>query len=101
MNPLRPTRIAKSDDLLIGPTISAFGICQAPTNDALVDPSCSRVLVWWLPESARWLVMNNKPEVALRNLKRVALINGKLEEDRINLEVSFVLACQIKRNCLK
>ncbi|KAL7978355.1 hypothetical protein Chor_014894 [Crotalus horridus] len=32
---------------------------------------------WWLPESARWLLMNNECEAALRNLKHVARINGK------------------------
>ncbi|XP_015680830.1 solute carrier family 22 member 6-B-like [Protobothrops mucrosquamatus] len=32
---------------------------------------------WWFPESARWLLMNNEHEAALRNLKHVARINGK------------------------
>ncbi|KAM3824865.1 solute carrier family 22 member 6-B-like [Vipera latastei] len=32
---------------------------------------------WWLPESARWLLMNNEREAALRNLQHVARINGK------------------------
>ncbi|XP_062892222.1 solute carrier family 22 member 6-A-like isoform X2 [Mobula hypostoma] len=35
---------------------------------------------WWTPESARWLVMNDKADVALKQLKRVARINGKKEE---------------------
>ncbi|XP_072887488.1 solute carrier family 22 member 6-A-like isoform X2 [Hemitrygon akajei] len=35
---------------------------------------------WWIPESARWLVMNNKTDVALKQLKRVARMNGKKEE---------------------
>ncbi|XP_062892360.1 solute carrier family 22 member 6-A-like isoform X3 [Mobula hypostoma] len=35
---------------------------------------------WWFPESARWLMMNNKADVALKQLKRVARINGKKEE---------------------
>ncbi|XP_059811403.1 solute carrier family 22 member 6-A-like [Hypanus sabinus] len=35
---------------------------------------------WWIPESARWLVMNNKIDVALKELKRVARMNGKKEE---------------------
>ncbi|XP_030074681.1 solute carrier family 22 member 6-B [Microcaecilia unicolor] len=43
---------------------------------------------WWLPESARWLIVNNKTEVALRSLKRVAKMNGKKEEgERISLEM--------------
>ncbi|XP_055487026.1 solute carrier family 22 member 6-A-like isoform X1 [Leucoraja erinacea] len=32
---------------------------------------------WWFPESARWLVMMNKPEEALKHLKRVANLNGR------------------------
>ncbi|XP_032872072.1 solute carrier family 22 member 6-A-like isoform X3 [Amblyraja radiata] len=32
---------------------------------------------WWFPESARWLVMRNKPEEALKHLKRVANLNGR------------------------
>ncbi|XP_072101592.1 solute carrier family 22 member 6-A-like [Mobula birostris] len=35
---------------------------------------------WWFPESARWLVMNDKTDMALKQLKRVARINGKKEE---------------------
>lgn len=35
---------------------------------------------WWFPESARWLVMNDKIDVALKELKRVARLNGKKEE---------------------
>ncbi|XP_072407065.1 solute carrier family 22 member 6-like [Chiloscyllium punctatum] len=32
---------------------------------------------WWLPESARWLILNDKADVALEQLRRVAKINGK------------------------
>ncbi|XP_043931329.1 solute carrier family 22 member 6-A-like [Protopterus annectens] len=43
---------------------------------------------WWLPESARWLVLNNKSEVAVKHLKRVAAFNGKKEEgDKITPEL--------------
>ncbi|KAJ1106444.1 hypothetical protein NDU88_003845 [Pleurodeles waltl] len=43
---------------------------------------------WWLPESARWLIVNNKTETALKNLQRVARINGKKEEgDQISLDM--------------
>nr|XP_060614569.1 solute carrier family 22 member 6-A-like [Anolis sagrei ordinatus] len=38
---------------------------------------CFFAYSWWLPESARWLLMNNEHEAALRNLKLVARINGK------------------------
>ncbi|XP_043931328.1 solute carrier family 22 member 6-A-like [Protopterus annectens] len=38
------------------------------------------VVLWWSPESARWLVLNNKSEVAVKQLKQVAKINGRKEE---------------------
>ncbi|CAJ1063155.1 solute carrier family 22 member 6 [Xyrichtys novacula] len=43
---------------------------------------------WWFAESARWLVLNNRPEDALKTLHRVARINGKQEvTDKLTLEV--------------
>ncbi|KAM6985011.1 solute carrier family 22 member 6 [Aplochiton taeniatus] len=43
---------------------------------------------WWFLESARWLVLNNKPEQAVKNLKVVARVNGRNEEgEKINLEM--------------
>ncbi|XP_075795279.1 solute carrier family 22 member 6-B [Pelodiscus sinensis] len=42
---------------------------------------------WWIPESARWLIVNRRLEIALRNLRRVAWINGKkLDGEGISLE---------------
>ncbi|XP_034632311.1 solute carrier family 22 member 6-B-like [Trachemys scripta elegans] len=42
---------------------------------------------WWIPESVHWLLINHRPEMALRNLQRVARINGeKLEGEGISLE---------------
>ncbi|KAM3919835.1 solute carrier family 22 member 20-like [Leptodactylus fuscus] len=35
---------------------------------------------WCVPESARWLIINGRSHQALRNLQRVAWINGKREE---------------------
>ncbi|XP_029469587.1 solute carrier family 22 member 20-like [Rhinatrema bivittatum] len=43
---------------------------------------------WWVPESSRWLILKKKPHLAMRNLQKVARINGKREEgDKITLEV--------------
>ncbi|XP_030425016.1 solute carrier family 22 member 6-B-like [Gopherus evgoodei] len=43
---------------------------------------------WWIPESAHWLIINHRPEKALRNLQRVAQINGeKPEGEGISLEI--------------
>ncbi|XP_043827240.1 steroid transmembrane transporter SLC22A24-like [Dromiciops gliroides] len=35
---------------------------------------------WWLPESARWLIVHNKCDDALKVLRQVAKINGVKEE---------------------
>ncbi|XP_069500856.1 solute carrier family 22 member 6-A-like isoform X2 [Ambystoma mexicanum] len=35
---------------------------------------------WWLPESARWLIVNNKYESALKHLNRVTNFNKKQEK---------------------
>uniref|UniRef100_A0A674MLM9 Solute carrier family 22 member 6-like n=1 Tax=Takifugu rubripes TaxID=31033 RepID=A0A674MLM9_TAKRU len=45
---------------------------------------------WWFAESARWLVLNRRSDKALKNLHRVARINGK-PINQLTLEVSFVL----------
>ncbi|XP_039634047.1 solute carrier family 22 member 6 isoform X4 [Perca fluviatilis] len=42
----------------------------------------------WFHESSRWLVMSNKPEQAIKNLKRVANFNGRREEgDKIDIKM--------------
>ncbi|KAM4723067.1 solute carrier family 22 member 6-B-like [Rhinophrynus dorsalis] len=43
---------------------------------------------WWIPESSRWLIPLGKPEQALKELKKVARINGMIEEgEKLTLEV--------------
>ncbi|XP_060711498.1 solute carrier family 22 member 6-like [Hemiscyllium ocellatum] len=43
---------------------------------------------WWLPESARWLILNDKADVALKQLRRIAKINGKeVEGKKLTLEI--------------
>ncbi|KAE8607247.1 hypothetical protein XENTR_v10011094 [Xenopus tropicalis] len=42
---------------------------------------------WWFPESARWLVLSGKPEKAVKEIRKVANLNGKKEEgEKITLE---------------
>ncbi|KAE8607291.1 hypothetical protein XENTR_v10011119 [Xenopus tropicalis] len=54
---------------------------------------------WWLPESFRWLMVNNKPERALKNLQRVAKLNGRKEEgQKISLEM---LQCELQEESSK
>ncbi|XP_078284245.1 uncharacterized protein LOC144609622 [Rhinoraja longicauda] len=43
---------------------------------------------WWFSESARWLIMNQKADAALKELRRVARINGRQEEgERLTIEI--------------
>ncbi|KAM5225360.1 solute carrier family 22 member 11 isoform 3-T3 [Hipposideros larvatus] len=37
------------------------------------------LISWWLPESARWLIITGKADRALRELRKVARINGHKE----------------------
>ncbi|XP_068187869.1 solute carrier family 22 member 6-like [Antennarius striatus] len=46
------------------------------------------VNTWWCAESARWLILNGRSDVALKHLHRVARINGKPEMiDKLTREV--------------
>ncbi|XP_059811407.1 solute carrier family 22 member 6-A-like [Hypanus sabinus] len=43
---------------------------------------------WWLSESARWLIVNGKEHVALKQLKRAAKVNGReAEGERLTVEI--------------
>lgn len=59
-----------------GGTVTILGLLPRP------------LLRRWLTESARWLVMVGKSHQALRELQKVARINGKKEEgDKLDIEV--------------
>nr|XP_003937710.1 solute carrier family 22 member 11 [Saimiri boliviensis boliviensis] len=45
------------------------------------------LISWWLPESARWLIIKGKPDQALQELKKVARINGHEEAKNLTIEV--------------
>ncbi|XP_064293576.1 solute carrier family 22 member 6-A-like isoform X1 [Phalacrocorax carbo] len=48
---------------------------------------CFFLYSWWLTESARWLVMVGKSHQALKELQKVARINGRKEEgDKLDIE---------------
>ncbi|XP_056451272.1 solute carrier family 22 member 6-like isoform X1 [Gadus chalcogrammus] len=43
---------------------------------------------WWLLESSRWLVLKNKPEQAVKNLRLVARYNGRQADgEKIDVEM--------------
>ncbi|XP_029956654.1 solute carrier family 22 member 6 [Salarias fasciatus] len=45
------------------------------------------LIAWWFHESARWLALNNKPDIAVKNLQSVAKFNGHKEEgEKINIK---------------
>ncbi|XP_010634371.1 solute carrier family 22 member 11 isoform X2 [Fukomys damarensis] len=46
---------------------------------------------WWLPESARWLIVTGRPERALQELKKVARINGH-KEARKTLTIEVLMS---------
>ena len=48
-------------------------------------------VVRWFTESARWLVLNQRSEEALKSIQRVARINGK-KDANITLEVPVCLS---------
>uniref|UniRef100_A0A8C0XNM8 Solute carrier family 22 member 11 n=1 Tax=Castor canadensis TaxID=51338 RepID=A0A8C0XNM8_CASCN len=49
------------------------------------------LISWWLPESARWLIITGKVDQALRELKKVAKINGHKEAKK-TLTTEVVMA---------
>ncbi|XP_069824401.1 solute carrier family 22 member 6-B-like [Dendropsophus ebraccatus] len=53
---------------------------------------------WWLPESSRWLVLGGKYEHAIKDLKKVARINGKMEEgEKLTVEtIKYEMQREIK-----
>ncbi|XP_034500827.1 solute carrier family 22 member 20 isoform X2 [Ailuropoda melanoleuca] len=43
---------------------------------------------WWLPESSRWLLLHGRSQLAVQNLRKVAVMNGRAEEgERLTKEV--------------
>ncbi|XP_061818436.1 solute carrier family 22 member 6 [Nerophis lumbriciformis] len=46
------------------------------------------IYAWWFHESSRWLVISNKHDRAIQNLKSVAKINGRHEEgEKIDIKM--------------
>lgn len=42
----------------------------------------------WLPESSQWLLLHGKSQLAVQNLRKVAVMNGRKEEgERLTQEV--------------
>ncbi|XP_077314839.1 solute carrier family 22 member 20-like [Lithobates pipiens] len=56
---------------------------------------------WFVPESARWLIVKGRPCHALRNLQRVAWINGKKEEGEKLTEKALIAHMQSELSSMK
>ncbi|XP_040266230.1 solute carrier family 22 member 6-A-like [Bufo bufo] len=56
---------------------------------------------WCVPESARWLIISGRTHQALRNLQRVAWINGKREEGEKLSEKVLISHMQSELNNMK
>uniref|UniRef100_A0A670K9Q1 Major facilitator superfamily (MFS) profile domain-containing protein n=1 Tax=Podarcis muralis TaxID=64176 RepID=A0A670K9Q1_PODMU len=56
---------------------------------AVTSPCLLSIVIWWLPESARWLLTKKEVEAAHGYLSRCAKVNGKKEFDsKITPDVS-------------
>ncbi|XP_018409827.1 PREDICTED: solute carrier family 22 member 20-like [Nanorana parkeri] len=56
---------------------------------------------WFVPESARWLIVKGRSLHALRNLQRVAWINGKKEEGEKLSEKALIAHMQSELSSIK
>lgn len=57
----------------------------ARLNPTILGPSFG---ARWLPESSRWLLLHGRSQLAVQNLRKVAVMNGRVEEgERLTKEV--------------
>ncbi|XP_063800928.1 solute carrier family 22 member 6-A-like isoform X2 [Pseudophryne corroboree] len=56
---------------------------------------------WWVPESARWLIVNGRSHQALSDLRKVARINGKKEEGEKLSEKMLISHMQSELSSIK
>ncbi|KAJ9639278.1 hypothetical protein H2204_003889 [Knufia peltigerae] len=55
-----------------------------------IIPAIVASLIWFVPESPRWLAMKDRPEAALESLRK--LREGKFTEDEIKAEFQVIIA---------
>ncbi|XP_069596491.1 solute carrier family 22 member 6-B-like [Ranitomeya imitator] len=56
---------------------------------------------WWLPESSRWLILGGKYEQAIKDLKKVARINRRMEDgEKLSVEtIKYDMQREINAAC--
>lgn len=68
--------------------------CDTKNDNMKINFTFNIFMCRWMSESARWLIATNKLQRSLKELRRVAHVNGrKSSGDILTIEVSIMVAC--------